>query len=196
MASGWTQSGSGLSERHCAAPPRPIGRTDGSAAMLEQQPKVETLLQDLEHGLPVLTQPPLLLASSFCLHWLGTLCLQRWAALRRGACWLWPCLWQGAPAVAQAGAAGVPAQRCRSRIQISCCRPGSHTVLVDQRLLFTQHGVEPSALLRGFAAIGANATQQPLWWRGHATVAQGLATGQVAPAGQPHLSLQLLLVRR
>ena len=53
-------------------PGQSVVRVDGSAAMLEQQPAgVETLLQDLEHGLPVLTQPPLLLASSFCLHWLG-----------------------------------------------------------------------------------------------------------------------------
>ena len=74
---------------------------------------------------------------------------------------------------------------------------GSHTVLVDQRLPFTQHGAEPSALLRGFAAIGANATQQPPL--GGGAMRRLL---KAWPRDRSHQqvsltwSLQLLLVRR
>ena len=132
----WVDLGSGsgllanaIVRRH---PGQSVLRVDGSAAMLEQQPAgVETLLQDLEHGLPVLTQPPLLLASSFCLHWLGTL----WVSCSAGGSTRAGGVLALAVPVAgsfpqwhqAAGAAGFPAQRCRSRIQISCCRPWDRT---------------------------------------------------------------------
>ena len=204
----WVDLGSGsgllanaIVRRH---PGQSVLRVDGSAAMLEQQPAgVKTLLQDLGHGLPVLTQPPQLLASSFCLHWLGDPVgqLQRWgAALAPGGVLALAVPVAGSfPQWHQAaGAAGVPCTALPFPDPDQLLEAvGSHTVLLDQRLPFTQHGAEPSALLRGFAAIGANATQLPPL--GGGAMRRLL---RAWPRDRSHQqvsltwSLQLLLVRR
>ena len=204
----WVDLGSGsgllanaIVRRH---PGQSVLRVDGSAAMLEQQPAgVKTLLQDLEHGLPALTQPPQLLASSFCLHWLGDPVgqLQLWgAALAPGGVLALAVPVAGSfPQWHQAaGAAGVPCTALPFPDPDQLLQAvGSHTVLLDQRLPFTQHGAEPSALLRGFAAIGANASQQPPL-RGGAMRRLLKAWPRDRSHQQVSLTwtLQLLLVRR
>lgn len=168
----WVDLGSGTGQLaealEAIRPGQTVLRVDGSAAMLRQHPATAATERfDLSAGLPVWSRPPMLLASSFVLHWLPEpeRQLRRWwNALAPGGVLALSVPIRGSFPQwhAAATAAGVPctALPLPDGEQLLDAIPGS-AIHLQRQLLFTQSASDPLRLLRPMAELGAGTTSAP-----------------------------------
>jgi malonyl-CoA O-methyltransferase len=124
-------------------------------------------LEDLSEGLPVWSQPPTLLASSFVLHWLPEPAQQLkrwWDALAPGGVLAlsvpikgsFP-QWHAAATAADVPCTALPLPDAQ---QLLAAIPAS-AIQLQRQLQFTQSAADPLHLLRPMAELGAGTTSAP-----------------------------------
>ena len=168
----WVDLGSGtglladaLEARH---PGQPVLRIDGCAEMLKLHPRqAATALVDLNKGLPEWSADPMLLASSFTLHWLPTpdevlrhwfdrLGPDGWLALTVPIAGSFP-QWRLAAEIAQVPCTALPFPEARALI-----RKVPATAVQNKIILkLSQRADHPIRLLKPISAIGAGSTPAP-----------------------------------
>ena len=168
----WVDLGSGTGQLAAALeairPGQTVLRVDGSSAMLRQHPSAAATERfDLSEGLPVWSQPPTLLASSFVLHWLPEPERQLrlwWDALAPGGVLAlsvpirgsFP-QWHAAAMEADVPCTALPLPDAQ---QLLAAIPTS-AIQLQRQLRFTQTAADPLRLLRPMAELGAGATSAP-----------------------------------
>ena len=168
----WVDLGSGtglladaLEARH---PGQPVLRIDGCAEMLKLHPRqAATALVDLNKGLPEWSADPMLLASSFTLHWLPTpdevlrhwfdrLGPDGWLALTVPISGSFP-QWRLAAEIAQVPCTALPFPEARALIQKLPATAVQNKII----LKLSQRADHPIRLLKPISAIGAGSTPAP-----------------------------------
>ena len=204
----WVDLGSGtgylaeaLERQHAG---QRVLRIDGSRAMLRQHPSsADTLRWDLRTPLPRFPQPPTLLASSFCLHWLPDpeRILQQWLRHLAPEGWLALALpvegcfpqWHHAAAVSGADCTALDFP-CAERL---CRGLAADQLRLQEQLRCTVVAPSLPALLKPLRRVGADSTHQPSLsvgaWRSLQKAWEDRGSD-----GQLRLTwvIQLLLIRR
>lgn len=172
MSGFWVDLGSGTGQLaealEAIRPGQTVLRVDGSAAMLRQHPRsAATERFDLSEGLPGWSQPPMLLASSFVLHWLPEpeqLLRLWWNTLAPGGVLAlsvpirgsFP-QWYDAATAADVPCTALPLPDAQQLLEAV----PSSAIQLQRQLRFTQSAVDPLQLLRPMAKLGAGATSAP-----------------------------------
>jgi malonyl-CoA O-methyltransferase len=160
-------SGTGLLAEALEAlhPGQRLTRLDGSQAMLTMQPAGSTtLLWRLQDGLPPWQEPPRLLASSFCLHWLEQpdLQLEHWYRALAPGDWLAVALPVEGSFPQWHAAARVSGERCSAHIfpnpQDLVANLPVEAIHHNRCYRFSQQASSAVALLRPMRQIGAGSS--------------------------------------
>ena len=168
----WVDLGSGTGlladALEASHPGQSVLRIDGSAAMLDLHPtRAQTARLDLNNDLPQWSQDPMLLASSFSLHWLPAphRVLRHWFERLGPGGWLAVTVpvagsfpqWQRAAETARVPCTALPLPETESLLQ-------ELPVSAVQRCLIlklSQNADHPIRLLKPMSAIGAGSTPAP-----------------------------------
>ncbi len=149
-------------------PSKNVIRIDGSMNMLDQQKQVKfKQVWDLNKGLPTLTNPVTLLASSFALHWLENPKerVREWySALANGGYLALAvpisCSFPEWERAALNSNVNFTAMSLPSSEELIACLP-SKNIKIEKIKKITQYELHASKLLKPIVKAGAHATNQP-----------------------------------